>query len=347
MNPFRLRAWTAAFAPADDPLAPQRLRATYVFGLMALLFLLPFAVNSLLQGRYLLAGVILVLVVTLGLQTIVILRRRPPPIPNAVFLVGAILAIGVATRQLGLMGALWTYPCVLFVYFTVPRRKAILWNVLLVGAVTAVVYRYTSAPEAVRVAVTLVLTIVVGNTILNVIRDLERRLMEHAITDPLTGAFNRRHLDARLGEAIERSRRKAMPASLLLIDIDHFKRINDQHGHATGDSVLKEVVAVIQDRARKFDSLFRMGGEEFLLLLTDATESDATGVAEQLRRAIAGHPFVPGAAVTVSIGVCQLDATDTVDSWINRTDETLYAAKHAGRNCVVGPAMATVRQAHA
>ena len=112
-----------------------------------------------------------------------------------------------------------------------------------------------------------------------------RMLMEQAITDPLTGAFNRRHVDSCLMTAIERRNRTGEPASLLMLDVDHFKRINDAYGHPAGDEALKRLVALIAGRARKLDVLFRVGGEEFLLLLPGTRYDGAIAVAEHLRAA--------------------------------------------------------------
>ena len=163
---------------------------------------------------------------------------------------------------------------------------------------------------------------------------LQRRLIDQAIMDPLTGAFNRRHMEGSLGDAIERQRRSSAPASLLLIDVDHFKRINDQLGHAKGDGVLKGIVSVVGKRSRKLDLLFRIGGEEFMLLLPDTQEAAAAILAEQLRASIAKSPLLDGRRVTVSVGVGELQPGESMDSWIKHTDDALYAAKNAGRNRV-------------
>jgi len=138
-----------------------------------------------------------------------------------------------------------------------------------------------------------------------------------------------------LGDAIERQRRSSAPASLLLVDVDHFKRINDQFGHAKGDSVLKGIVSLVGKRSRKLDLLFRIGGEEFMLLLPDTQEAAAAVVAEQLRASVAESPLLDGRQVTVSAGVSELQPGESLDSWMKHADDALYAAKKAGRNRVV------------
>jgi diguanylate cyclase (GGDEF)-like protein len=129
-----------------------------------------------------------------------------------------------------------------------------------------------------------------------------------------------------------------------MIDVDHFKRINDQLGHAQGDSVLKGIASLVEKRSRKLDLLFRIGGEEFMLLLPDTQEAAATLVAEQLRASIAESSLLDGRRVTVSVGVSELRRGETVDSWMKQADDALYAAKKAGRNRVSRAAEAPVQE---
>ena len=164
------------------------------------------------------------------------------------------------------------------------------------------------------------------------VRDLEGQ----AITDPLTGAFNRRHMHRALATAIERRHRSSERASLLLFDIDRFKHINDTLGHSEGDRILKALVALIDQRLRKLDALFRLGGEEFVLLLSGAKISDALSVAEDLRRLVHDALLAPGCPVSISIGVAELAHEQSVSEWIAEADRALYRAKRDGRNRVAG-----------
>ena len=154
-----------------------------------------------------------------------------------------------------------------------------------------------------------------------------RTLMEQAITDPLTGAFNRRHVDSCLMTAIERRNRTGEPASLLMLDVDHFKRINDAYGHPAGDEALKRLVALIAGRARKLDVLFRVGGEEFLV-------DGAIAVAENLRLLVAHSALIEGHRMSISIGVSELQLGQSVAGWIEDADVAVYRAKQCGRNRV-------------
>jgi diguanylate cyclase (GGDEF)-like protein len=169
---------------------------------------------------------------------------------------------------------------------------------------------------------------------LRTLRERVRRLEAEALTDPLTGAFNRRHLDACLVHAIDRRSRLGERASLLLFDVDLFKTINDAHGHAAGDDVLKKIVGVVGRRARRMDVLFRIGGEEFALLLSGAACADAVAAGEDIRASVENARLLGARAVTISIGVSELAEGQSAEDWIAGADEALYAAKRRGRNRV-------------
>lgn len=156
------------------------------------------------------------------------------------------------------------------------------------------------------------------------------------MTDPLTGAFNRRQMQTTLTAAVERRRRSGERAALLMFDIDRFKDINDALGHGEGDRVLKSIVALVGQRVRKVDALFRAGGEEFVLLLSGTRFADALSVAEDLRRLVQDARLVAGAHVSISIGVVELAQEQSASDWIEEADAALYRAKRAGRNRVAG-----------
>ena len=164
-------------------------------------------------------------------------------------------------------------------------------------------------------------------------QDRSRRYWTAAISDALTGAFNRRYLESHLRGAIDRG--DAARAALLLFDIDHFKRINDDHGHDAGDVVLKRVAEVARQLSRDSDMLFRLGGDEFVLYLPGVGLQGARVIAQRLREAVAHSAPAGGRAVTISVGVAERRPEDDVESWLRAADKALYGAKQAGRNRVV------------
>lgn len=168
---------------------------------------------------------------------------------------------------------------------------------------------------------------------------LAQELQRQARTDELTGLANRRQLMAELARAFERLQRHPdTRCAVVALDVDHFKCINDQWGHAAGDAVLRELSQRMRGTVRQLDLPGRSGGEEFLLLLPDTAAAEAQALAERLRRAVAEGPVHwqgQALAVTVSLGVSVMDAADaSLDDALARADRALYAAKHAGRNTV-------------
>ena len=168
--------------------------------------------------------------------------------------------------------------------------------------------------------------------------------------DPLTGLFNRRHFELTLAGEIDRVARAGEPALVLMIDIDHFKRVNDAHGHQAGDVVLKAVAAALGDCIRPMDTVARFGGEEFSMILPNCPPSFGQAVAERIRAHVAARPIAIGngeqVPVTVSIGGAF--APQWVRSsallWVERADQQLYRAKSEGRNraCLEQPTVSLV-----
>ncbi|UXU89543.1 GGDEF domain-containing protein [Burkholderia sp. S-53] len=175
------------------------------------------------------------------------------------------------------------------------------------------------------------------------LQELQRtneKLEYMAATDPLTGAANRRRFIERVEAEIARARRNGAPFSLLSLDLDHFKAINDSYGHQTGDQVLQRFVKKCLDAIRPYDGVARVGGEEFMVLLPQAALDTARTVGERIRAAIAGAPFENGDGkpieVTVSVGISEFGRDgETIDAILRKADERLYQAKHQGRNRVI------------
>jgi diguanylate cyclase len=211
--------------------------------------------------------------------------------------------------------------------------------------------RYPPVVEAIHFVFTGIVAI--GIATLSVrMSNLRARLSEqkHALTealeqirllatrDELTGLVNRRHMQAQLATERARQQRSGQPISLALIDIDLFKRINDQHGHAAGDTVLKTFAQAAQAGLRASDVLARWGGEEFLLMLPDTAPEAALPCVERVRASLARAGFdevAPGLVVTFSAGIARCAPGDVLDAVIERADQAMYRAKTAGRNCTV------------
>jgi diguanylate cyclase (GGDEF)-like protein/PAS domain S-box-containing protein len=166
------------------------------------------------------------------------------------------------------------------------------------------------------------------------LKRLHEILIRQATSDPLTGISNRIKFNEVLGMEIARSKRFTLPLSLIMMDIDHFKVINDTYGHNAGDNVLREFASRVSKSIRKNDLFTRWGGEEFMVLVTNVTRSGTVIFAEKLRLEIEAFDFSPAGRITCSFGVAAFEKNDTIDSFIKKVDIALYRAKAAGRNRV-------------
>ncbi len=172
----------------------------------------------------------------------------------------------------------------------------------------------------------------------------QMRLAEGALQDALTGLYNRRHMDERLGSELAASQRHGRPLSLLMVDIDHFKEVNDEHGHLAGDETLKMVAFVLRGAVRKEDVLARYGGEEFVVIARETPLDGARALGERIRRAVEKSRcswqgtelgVTVSIGVTVSVGLTEFVPGRSERELVEAADRALYAAKQQGRNRVV------------
>jgi diguanylate cyclase (GGDEF)-like protein len=164
---------------------------------------------------------------------------------------------------------------------------------------------------------------------------LREKLRNQALRDPLTGLYNRRYMEDMLERFVRLAVRKDSSLAVVMIDLDHFKRLNDQHGHLLGDAVLRAVAGAISATLRETDVACRYGGEELIVLLPDCDTDAALAKAEEIRLRIEELSAAHGAEITASLGVAALpSAASTVVDLVKAADTALYEAKKAGRNCV-------------
>jgi diguanylate cyclase (GGDEF)-like protein len=275
---------------------------------------------------------------SLLLAGFLVFSRRAPHLAGGFLFVctaaGCLLVLLPLYHQ-HLTALFWAYPAICISYFILGSGRA---SILMCGFCPAVVFSawHWATPEHFpRIVGSLALTCICA-LIFSADSERQRAQMERlAARDPLTGAANRRELEKELERAVKLRARHQMPASLILFDVDHFKNINDEHGHEIGDSVLVELVAGVSCRLRKSDGFFRMGGEEFVVLLPYSRISDAYTLAEYLRNMVQASKFSGLRDITISLGIAELESDESALDWLRRADDALYRAKDLGRNQTV------------
>jgi diguanylate cyclase (GGDEF)-like protein len=317
----------------EDALLGLRGRITARTGVIASILIAPFCVFHLMQGRVVLAALDFFAALIFGGNAVMLITRQRPLLPYPLLVAVLSLAVLGSVHMVGGPALHWAFPALLFFYMVLPRRQAHLACAVLLCGALALAQGQIDTASSLRFVVTSGLTLLLLNVVLAVLGELQQRLILQSLTDPLTGALNRRSLGEALGTLTVGQ--QASQAVLVSFDVDHFKAINDQLGHGVGDQVLRQMVKVARTRLRASDRLYRMGGEEFVLVLKDISLDDAQRVAEDLRQRIADAALLPSRPVTVSVGVSPWRRGFDADRWLSAVDAAMYEAKRLGRNRVV------------
>jgi diguanylate cyclase (GGDEF)-like protein len=313
-----------------------RTQTNLVVALAGLLFLFPFAVNNFVQARSTLGVGSMMIVMLLAYNAWDIRFRQQVPWTTTFLLAPLIIVfVKMSFQRQGVVGALWCYPAVLSFYFMLEERQARIMNLLLIGVAIPAAWSAVESPLAVRVTATLLAVSIFSALSIRVINAQQQKLSNLAITDSLTGLYNRTLLEPTLSRVAEQSARSGSPTSLLAMDLDHFKSVNDTFGHDAGDCVLRAFSQVLGERLRRSDVVFRTGGEEFLVILHHTDWNGAVQVGEELRAITAASCLIPNKRVTMSGGLATMRPGESWPDWLKRADKNLYAAKRTGRNRIV------------
>lgn len=293
---------------------------------------LPFMVLRYLQQQWLAAAIDTIIVVGFVSLGFYVFRSRNVRFASVALSLFCIAGVISSVYVIGPQQVYWAYPALMAVFYLMSPRESVFMAVLTLAALLPQLLGATDS----QITTTILITIVVMSAFafaFSLITNRQReQLVQLATKDPLTGAGNRRGLDNKLHDLVNNHRRNGLEASMLLIDIDHFKQVNDAHGHPVGDEILKRITEIIDLRIRVTDSIYRIGGEEFVVVIEGQNVGRATHLAEQLRTLVEANELVPDLPVTISLGVAELSTEDTADSWLQRADDALYSAKRAGRN---------------
>lgn len=294
---------------------------------------LPFAVIRYLQGNWAAAVIDTVIVAGLLVLGVYVYRTRRVRLASIALSLFCIFGALSTVYIIGPHQVYWAYPALMGVFYLMRPKEAI---VLALLTVTGLLPALLSSSDT-HATTTIIITVIVMSTFafaFSIVTNRQREQLLHLATkDPLTGAGNRRGLDAKLSELVNAFTRTGARSSIIILDLDHFKKVNDVYGHAAGDEILKSVTEIVNLRIRVTDSLYRIGGEEFVVVLDSQDLHHAAHLAEQLRTLVEANELVPDKSVTISLGVAELKDRETANEWLHRSDEALYRAKDAGRNC--------------
>lgn len=316
----------------DKMKADYQLAIITLFGACAVLGVFPFAVYRLLTGAY--AAALMDAAITGSIALVVAMAWRSGRTRKAGLLMAAIINTGAALAAwlLGDIAMYWVYAVLMPNFFLLPHRIALLLAVVLVGGLMFHGGIFSSPLHMASFGVSSLLVTMLALVLAHWTEHQRRQLELLATRDALTGVGNRRAMEQDLQQAIRLSSRNRTPYSLIIADLDHFKRVNDRHGHAAGDELLVEFASLLRRSLREVDGVYRFGGEEFLVLLPGTGITGVQAVAATLRERIAAQMRGPDGKLTASLGAATLLPGETADAWLARADAALYRAKGLGRD---------------
>jgi diguanylate cyclase (GGDEF)-like protein len=321
----------------DDHLtrATERRRRAYRYILLALAVVLtPIDLHQFYLGHMLSAAVGFILLGVVFANIWQLGRNREALFSPTVILAMTLTVMLVSIYRGQTYTLYWVYPLLSLLPLILQFRSA-MWLGLVSGLLLLpALFISFDTNTAFVIGLSMALTWLISAWLIYAVTAQSRRLRSMADTDPLTGAYNRRFFQLQTQMAFDQWQRNKRPSSILLVDVDFFKRINDKWGHSVGDSVLRGLVEGITNRVRKVDTVCRYGGEEFAILLPETDAEGAVNVAEEIRVLVEDSRPVESVTLTISIGVCEVSGVQDMDHWVNLVDAALYVAKKNGRNRV-------------
>ena len=249
----------------------------------------------------------------------------------------------ICVCMLGVIGVLysigstaiyWAYPPITSSFFFMGLRKALPLNIFFISVVLAIIAPNVSLLQFFSIFVTLTLICIFGYIFSARTEYHNKKYVKLADLDPLTNLKNRRSLKQQLMQEIQYYENNIQQSSLLILDLDHFKKVNDIYGHTVGDQILIEFSKMLKKTVRETDSVYRYGGEEFVIIANNTRLKNAGKLAEYIRNLTENTIHIDNNPVTVSIGVAEVKKNDTDISWLHRADHALYRAKGKNRNLV-------------
>nr|WP_187298798.1 GGDEF domain-containing protein [Marinobacter sp. F3R11] len=307
----------------------------YHLHLWAFIAVAPLVVVQWKHNHFLLSSLLLLFCINAVLVIVLLRFRDIYFLKGRLFPLLAMACAAYSTSITGHAGVYLAYPAASALFFLLPLGEAIVCNIIFISLMAVV--SFVKFPEADfwRITFSLGFNCLFSMIFAWLVGKLQNELTRLATTDPLTGCLNRSQLADILNSKIRMQERYGRVSSLILLDLDYFKAINDKWGHNAGDKVLKEMTLRLRKRLRENDRLFRIGGEEFMIVLPETNMREGSILAQQLLTSINSRPFLDDIKVTASASIAEVSKGETWSVWLNRADQALYEAKARGRNQVV------------
>jgi len=291
----------------------------------------PFVILRVLSEQWPNAIFNIFLVLLFAVNGLYIYKTRKVKGPRLVFALVLVSANIVGFYLLGIKQMPWSYPALVAIFFVVRPKTAAIFCLICITWLASIAYSQMVVFAFVTYVVTLLFTCIFVFIFAKITREQHETLTKLSRRDPLTDILNRRAFDHKLGEVIGLVR-EHQHTCLVLFDIDHFKHTNDTFGHSLGDRVLVELAVVVSKRVRRSDRFYRIGGEEFAIVLHSVRENEAFKIAENIRSLVEETLFAGEHKLTISTGITEYQENESQQEWFDRCDAALYSAKNNGRN---------------
>ena len=297
--------------------------------------ILPFTIYRFIQLDWNVAILDLFVVIGMSIIFVYVYKTNNVKTASLVLILVALCGNVLSFYMKGISQVNWIYPAMLSAYYIMSPKKGLLVNFIMLSFYIPKLVQSLEVVNVSTILVTIVITNIIAYVFASGLRKQERMLTILASEDYLTGTGNRRALSEELEELNKLLKNHDKTASIVLLDLDHFKKVNDRHGHIKGDEVLIRVAEILKDFFQNKEKIFRYGGEEFLILCPDTTVDKAFKQAQKLRKIIKENIVIDGIEQTISLGVAEYIKEESNDEWIHRVDLALYQAKNDGRDIVI------------
>lgn len=312
------------------------VKSTLAITVVSIFIVSPFGLYNLFTGS-IAVGVFCMFMVSLCLINSILCYKNKYSVVFNLFIIAPLLTalISFAIYKMGVTASFWAYQGLLGLYFILPEKPARIFNIIYFTIISSTVWFTIEFELALRFIAVLLGTSFFAFFCMREIYKQNSLLIKQSITDTLTGVNNRFILQSSLEQTIHLTNRTQQPVSIFMIDLDHFKSINDTFGHDTGDRVLEKTGDFLRHFFRDSDMIFRLGGEEFMIIVNQCDHNQSEQLAQKLRVEFENLGLINNHDVTMSVGVsCHKNEFNWKD-WMKHADQNLYQAKENGRNQVV------------